>query len=222
MLEGIIGKKVGMTQTFGDRGNVVHVTIITAGPCTIIQRKTKEKDGYVAVQVGFHDEGKVKHVNKPLEGHFNKAGVSPVKFIREFPIDDKSEVKVGDQFFVDMFSVGEKVDVIGTSKGKGFAGVIKRWGFSGGKATHGSMFHRKPGSIGASAYPSRVMKGKKLPGQLGNKRVGVKNLTVIETDKGKNLLVVQGAVPGAAGGYLLIKKSKSNSNLDIPTKGKEE
>ena len=220
MLEGIIGKKVGMTQTFGDNGNVFPVTIITAGPCTVIQRKTKEKDGYVAVQIGFHDENKVKHVNKPLEGHFNKAGVPPVKFIREFPVDEKSEVKEGDQFFVDMFSVGDKVDVIGTSKGKGFAGVIKRWGFKGGKATHGSMFHRRPGSIGASAYPSRVMKGKKLPGQMGNSRVGIKNLTVLQADKEKNLLVVKGAVPGATGGYLLIKKSKHK--MDTPIKGKEE
>jgi len=220
MLEGIIGKKVGMTQTFGDNGNVFPVTIITAGPCTVIQRKTMEKDGYVAVQLGLHDEKEVKHVNKPLEGHFNKAGVPPVKFIREFPVDEKSEVKEGDQFFVDIFSVGDKVDVVGTSKGKGFAGVIKRWGFKGGKATHGSMFHRKPGSIGASAYPSRVMKGKKLPGQMGNKRVSIKNLTVIEADKEKNLLVVKGAVPGAAGGYLLIKKSKHK--MGTPTKGKEE
>jgi len=220
MLEGIIGKKVGMTQTFGDNGNVFPVTIINAGPCTVIQRKTKEKDGYVAVQIGFNDENKVKHVNKPMEGHFNKAGVSPVKFIREFPIDEKSEVKEGDQFFVDIFSVGDKVDVIGTSKGKGFAGVIKRWGHKGGKATHGSMFHRRPGSVGASAYPSRVMKGKRLPGQMGNARTGIKNLTVLEADKEKNLLVVKGAVPGAAGGYLLIKKSKHK--MDIPIKGKEE
>lgn len=219
MLEGIIGKKVGMTQTFGDNGNVVPVTIITAGPCTVIQRKTMEKDGYVAVQLGLDENKEVKHVNKPQEGHFNKAGVTPVKFIREFPVDEKSEVKEGDQFFVDMFSVGEKVDVIGTSKGKGFAGVIKRWGFKGGKATHGSMFHRRPGSIGASAYPSRVMKGKKLPGQMGNSRVGVKNLTVLETDREKNILVVKGAVPGAAGGYLLIKKSKQKMNT--PPKGKE-
>jgi large subunit ribosomal protein L3 len=220
MLEGIIGKKVGMTQTFGDNGNVFPVTIITAGPCTVIQRKTMEKDGYVAVQIGFNEKSEVKHVNKPLEGHFNKAGVPPVKFIREFPVDAKSKVKEGDQIFVDMFSVGDKVDVIGTSKGKGFAGVMKRWGHRGGKETHGSMFHRRPGSIGASAYPSRVMKGKKLPGRMGNERVGIKNLTVIETDKEKNLLVVKGAVPGAAGGYLLIKKSKHK--MDTPTKGKEE
>ncbi len=220
MLEGIIGKKVGMTQTFGDKGNVFPVTIITAGPCTIIQRKTKEKDGYVAVQIGLQDEKEIKQVNKPLEGHFNKAGVPPFKFIREFPLDEKSEVKEGDLIFVDIFSVGDKVDVIGTSKGKGFAGVIKRWGFKGGKATHGSMFHRRPGSIGASAYPSRVMKGKKLPGQMGNRRVSIKNLTVIEADKEKNLLVVKGSVPGAAGGYLLIKKSKQK--MDSPTKGKEE
>lgn len=220
MLEGIIGKKIGMTQTFDDKGIVSPVTIITAGPCIVIQRKSMEKDGYVAVQIGLQEEKEVKKVNKPTQGHFNKAGVPPVKYIREFPINEKSEVKEGDQFFVDMFSVGDKVDVIGTSKGKGFAGVIKRWGFKGGKATHGSMFHRKPGSIGASAYPSRVMKGKKLPGQMGNKRVSIKNLTVIEADKEKNLLVVAGAVPGAAGGYLLIKKSKNK--MDTPGMGKEE
>ncbi len=220
MLEGIIGKKVGMTQTFDDKGTVLPVTIITAGPCIVIQRKSMEKDGYVAVQIGFQEEKELKKANKPIQGHFNKAGVPPVKFIREFPIDEQSEVKEGDQFFVDMFSVGDKVDVIGTSKGKGFAGVIKRWGFKGGKATHGSMFHRKPGSIGASAYPSRVMKGKKLPGQMGNKRVSIKNLTVLEADKEKHLLVVSGSVPGAAGGYLLIKKSKNK--MDTSAKGREE
>lgn len=220
MLEGIIGKKIGMTQTFDEKGTVSPVTIITAGPCIVIQRKSMEKDGYVAVQIGFQEEKEVKKANRPTVGHFNKAGVPPVKFVREFPINEKSEVKEGDQFFVDMFSAGDKVDVIGTSKGKGFAGVIKRWGFKGGKATHGSMFHRKPGSIGASAYPSRVMKGKKLPGQMGNKRVSIKNLTVIEADKEKNLLVVAGAVPGAAGGYLLIKKSKNK--MDTPGMGKEE
>jgi large subunit ribosomal protein L3 len=220
MLEGIIGKKIGMTQTFDDKGTVSPVTIITAGPCIVIQRKSMEKDGYAAVQIGFQEEKELKNVNKPIQGHFNKTGVPPVKFIREFPIDEQSEVKEGDQFFVDMFSVGDKVDVIGTSKGKGFAGVIKRWGFKGGKATHGSMFHRRPGSIGASAYPSRVMKGKKMPGQMGHKRVSIKNLTVIEADKEKNLLVVAGAVPGAPGGYLLIKKSKNK--MDTPGMGKEE
>ncbi len=220
MLEGIIGKKVGMTQTFDDKGTVSPVTIITAGPCIVIQRKSMEKDGYVSVQIGFQEEKELKKANKPIQGHFNKAGVPPVKFIREFPIDEQSEVKEGDQFFVDMFSVGDKVDVIGTSKGKGFAGVIKRWGFKGGKATHGSMFHRRPGSIGASAYPSRVMKGKKLPGQMGNKRVSIKNLTVLEADKEKNLLVVSGSIPGAAGGYLLIKKSKNK--MDTSAKGREE
>ena len=222
MLEGLIGKKVGMTQTFDDKGNVLPVTIITAGPCTVIQKKSRENDGYTAVQIGFQEDRDVKKVNKAVQGHFDKAGVPPVKFVREFPIDEKSEVKVGDSVFVDIFSVGDKVDVIGISKGKGFAGVIKRWGFKGGKATHGSMFHRRPGSIGASAYPSRVMKGKKLPGQMGNKRVTVKNLTVIETDKEKNLIVVKGAVPGASGGYLLIKKSKNKNRMDNPVKGKEE
>lgn len=220
MLEGLIGKKIGMTQTFDDKGNVHPVTVITAGPCTVIQKKTKERDGYTAVQVGFHEESEPRHVNRAMEGHLKKSGTAPVRVIREFSIEEDSEVKEGDQFFVDMFSAGEKVNVIGTSKGKGFAGVMKRWGFKGGKATHGSMFHRRPGSIGASAYPSRVVKGKKLPGRMGNSRVSVKNLTVIEADKDRNLLVVRGAVPGAAGGYLLIQKA-GNKNTS-PVKGKEE
>jgi len=207
MLEGLIGKKIGMTQQFDDLGNALPVTIIQVGPCTVIQRRTEEKDGYSALQLGFVEEKPRRKPNKAQEGHFQKSGVPPTKVLREFQYLAKDEVKEGDQFFVDIFQVGEKVDVVGTSKGKGFAGVIKRWGFHGGKASHGSMFHRGPGSIGCSADPSRVMKGKKLPGQMGNERVTVKNLSVIETDKKQNLLVVKGAVPGAKGGYLMIKKT---------------
>lgn len=206
MVKGLIGRKVGMTQIFDEEGNVVPVTVIQAGPCTVVQKKTKEKDGYIAVQLGFEEEKKLKKVTKPLEGHFQKSGLPPFKVLREFKFDESTEIKEGDQFSVDIFRPGEKVDVIGTSKGKGFAGVVKRWGFRGGKASHGSMFHRAPGSIGASAFPSRVFKGKKLPGHMGHRRVTVKNLTVVRADKERNLLLVKGAVPGAKGGLLLIRK----------------
>jgi large subunit ribosomal protein L3 len=206
MVEGLIGRKIGMTQTFDETGNVIPVTVIKAGPCTVIQKKTKEKDGYSALQLGFVEEIGNKRPSKPLIGHYSKSGIPPAKLLREFRFKEREEIKEGDQFFVDIFQVGDQVCVIGTSKGKGFAGVMKRWGFHGGKASHGSMFHRRPGSIGASAFPSRVEKGKKLPGQMGNERVTVKNLTVIEADKDNNLLMVRGAVPGANGGYLMIKK----------------
>jgi large subunit ribosomal protein L3 len=213
MIEGLIGKKIGMTQTFDEQGNMAPITVIKVGPCTVIQKKTKEKDGYSAIQLGLVEEKGQKKATKPLVGHYEKSGVPPMKILREFQFAEKGEVKEGDQFFVDIFQVGEKVHVVGTSKGKGFAGVVKRWGFHGGKATHGSMFHRRPGSTGASAYPSRVMKGKKLPGQLGNSRVTVKNLKVIEADKENNLLIVKGTVPGARGGYLLIKKAYFDPTL---------
>lgn len=207
MVEGLIGKKIGMTQQFDEGGNAIPVTIIKVGPCAVIQRRTEEQDGYSAVQLGFVEENPKRKPNKAQEGHFQKAGVPPTKVLREFQYHATDEVKEGDQFDVDIFQVGETVDVVGSSKGKGFAGVIKRWGFHGGKASHGSMFHRSPGSIGCSADPSHVMKGKKLPGQMGNERVTVKSLLIIETDKEHNLLVVKGAVPGAKGGYLLIKKT---------------
>ena len=212
MIEGLIGKKIGMTQTFDKDGNAVPVTVIKAGPCTVIQKKTKDKDGYSALQLGLIEEKEAKKVNKPLLGHLAKAKAAPTKVFKEFRFDEKGETKEGDQFFVDIFQAGEKVHVIGTSKGKGFAGVMKRWGYKGGKASHGSMFHRAPGSIGASAFPSKVVKGKKLPGHMGQKRVTVKNLVVIKADKEKNLLVVKGAVPGAQGGYLLIKKADFQAN----------
>ena len=207
MVEGLIGKKIGMTQSFDEGGNASPVTIIKAGPCTVIQKKINEKDGYTVLQLGFIEEKGLRKPSKPLVGHYVKSGIPPVKILREFQFAINEEVKEGDQFFVDIFQAGDKVHVVGMSKGKGFAGVIKRWGFHGGKATHGSMFHRRPGSVGASAYPSHVVKGKKLPGHMGNKRVTIKNLTVIQADKENNLLVVKGAVPGANGGYLLIKKA---------------
>jgi large subunit ribosomal protein L3 len=222
MIEGLIGKKIGMTQAFDEEGNVAPITVIRVGPCTVIQKKTKEKDGYSALQLGLIEEKGRKKATKPLVGHYEKSGVPPMKILREFQFAEKGEVKEGDQFFVDIFQVGEKVHVVGMSKGKGFAGVVKRWGFHGGKASHGSMFHRRPGSTGASAFPSRVMKGKKLPGQLGNSRVTVKNLKVIQADKENNLLVVKGAVPGARGGYLLIKKANFHPESPIPDQIKAE
>ncbi len=213
MVEGLIGKKIGISRTFDDEGNVVPVTVIKAGPCTVVQKKSREKDGYSAIQLGFVEEKDLKRPTKPQIGHFEKSGLPPTKILREFRFDERGKIKEGDQFFVDIFEAGEKVHIVGTSKGKGFAGVVKRWGFHGGKATHGSMFHRAPGSVGASAFPSRVVKGKKLPGHMGNERVTVRNLTVVQADKDNNLLVVKGAVPGANGGYLLIKKA--SFHLDI-------
>jgi large subunit ribosomal protein L3 len=220
MIEGLIGKKIGMTQTFDDKGNVVPVTVITAGPCTVVQKKRQEKNGYSAVQLALMNDKAGKKINKGSSGHFNKAGIPPTKILREFRCSSEAEIKEGDLFSVDLFEAGEKVDVVGLSKGKGFVGVVKRWGFKGGRESHGSMFHRRPGSVGASAYPSRVVKGKKLPGQMGHQRVTVKNLTVVETDKEKNLLVVKGAVPGANGGYVLVKKKKFETN--VSHEGQEE
>lgn len=222
MVEGLIGRKIGMTQTFDDEGNAVPVTVIKAGPCTVIQKKTKEKDGYSVIQLSLMEERGNKKPPKPLVGHYSKSGIPPGRILQEFKFKEQGEVKEGDQFFVDIFQVGEKVDVIGTSKGKGFAGVMKRWGFHGGKASHGSMFHRAPGSIGASAFPSRVVKGKKLPGQLGNQRVTIKNLIVVEADKDNNLLVVKGAIPGAKGGYLLIKKADFRPEEPVSEREKPE
>lgn len=207
MVEGLIGKKIGITQSFDKEGSVFPVTIIQAGPCTVFQKKTEEKDGYSSVQIGFIEEKGRKNPNKSLAGHCEKAGVPPTKILREFRFIQQADIKVGDQFFVDIFKEGEKVHVTGRSKGKGFAGVVKRWGHHGGKGSHGSMFHRRPGSIGASAYPSRVVKGKKLPGHLGDKQVTLRNLTIVRAEKENNLLVVKGSIPGANGGYLLIKKA---------------
>ncbi|MFB0565144.1 MAG: 50S ribosomal protein L3 [Candidatus Aminicenantaceae bacterium] len=207
MVEGLIGKKIGQSQTFDEEGNVVPVTVIKAGPCTVIQKKTRERNGYAALQLGLVEEKGVKQPTKPLLGHFKKADVPPIKILREVRCDEKAEIKEGDQIFVDIFEEGEKVHVVGTSKGKGFASVIKRWGFRGGKTSHGSMFHRAPGSIGASAFPSRVVKGKKLPGHMGHERATVRNLTVVQADRENNLLVIKGSVPGAKGGCLLVKKA---------------
>jgi large subunit ribosomal protein L3 len=206
MVEGLIGKKIGMSQQFDDAGNVVPVTVLQAGPCTVIQKKSAEKDGYAAVQLGFVEERGVRRPRKAEAGHFRKAGVPVVKKLQEVGCSDPAALKEGDQVLVDIFEVGETVHVIGTSKGKGFAGVVKRHHFAGGDAAHGSMFHRAPGSIGASSYPSRVVKGMRMGGHMGHERVTARNLQVVATDKDRNLLIVKGAVPGAKGGYVLIRK----------------
>jgi len=207
MVEGLIGKKIGMTQGFDDKGNSIPLTVIKAGPCTVIQKKVKDKDGYAALQLGLVEEKAVKKPKKAAQGHFKKSESPVTRVLKEFRCPGEGEVKEGDQFFVDIFKAGEKVHVIGTSKGKGFAGVVKRHHFRGGGASHGSMFHRAPGSIGASSYPSRVVRGLRMGGHMGCDRVTVRNLTVFETDKENNLLVVKGAIPGPNGGYVLIHKA---------------
>jgi len=208
MIEGLIGKKVGMTQIFEDNGRVRPVTVLQAGPCVVVQRKTDEKDGYRAVQLGLVDPKAAKLANKPMRGHHQKADVPPTRLRREFAIDESAELKPGDSVLVNIFEGVAKVDVIGTSKGKGFQGVMRRHGFSGGRATHGSMFHRAPGSIGQAAYPAKVLRGMKGPGQHGNTRVTAKNLRVVRIDAEKNLMLVEGSVPGHNGSMLLIRRSK--------------
>jgi len=207
-VEGIIGRKVGMTQVYAEDGRAIPVTVIQAGPCVVVQRKSREKDGYSAVQIGLVENRKIKRVTKPMEGHFKKASLPPCRVLREFRVEEGAEVKVGDKVSVSQFAPGDSVSVIGTSKGKGFQGVVKRHHFRGGAATHGSMFHRAPGSIGASAFPSRVLKGMRAAGQMGADRVTVRNVQVVKVDAESNLLVVRGSVPGAGGGYLVIRKKK--------------
>lgn len=208
MMQGILGRKLGMTQIFADDGLAHPVTVIQAGPCLVVQRKTAEKDGYEAIQLGLVEERPARRVTKPQTGHFEKAGVAPMRRLVEFDVDSEDDSKAGDQVKVDIFSVDEFVDVVGTSKGKGFQGVIKRHGFGGGKATHGSMFHRAPGSIGQASDPSRVFPGTKLPGQTGNVRVTKKNLRVVKIDEERNLLYLRGAVPGPKNGYVAVKRAK--------------
>jgi large subunit ribosomal protein L3 len=211
-VQGIIGKKVGMTQVYADDGRALPVTVIEAGPCVVVQRKSKDKDGYAAVQLGLVEGRKVKRVTKPMKGHFDKAGLPPCRVLREFRVADGAEVKLGDKVSVAEFAPGDVIHVTGKSKGKGFQGVIKRHHFRGGAATHGSMFHRAPGSIGASAYPSRVLKGMRGAGHMGAERVTVKNVTVVRVDAEKNLLIVKGSVPGAGSGYLIIHKAGPGSS----------
>jgi large subunit ribosomal protein L3 len=206
-VQGIIGKKVGMTQVYGDDGQAYPVTVIEAGPCVVVQRKAKGKDGYSAVQLGLVDAGKAKKVTKPMKGHFDKAGLPPCRVLREFRVEDGAEVKVGDKVSVGLFAPGDAVTVSGVSRGLGFQGVVKRHHFRGGAATHGSMFHRAPGSIGASAWPSRTLKGMKAGGHMGSEKVTVRNVRVVRVDADNNLLVVRGSVPGAGGGIVVIRKS---------------
>jgi large subunit ribosomal protein L3 len=204
--QGIIGRKIGMTQVYADDGRAVPVTVIEAGPCVVVQRKSREKDGYSSIQIGLVERRRVKRVTKAMKGHFDKAGIPPCRVLREFRVDDGAELKVGDKLSVDMFAAGDAVKVTGISKGKGFQGVVKRHHFRGGDATHGSMFHRAPGSIGASAFPSRTLKGMRAAGHMGQDRVSVRNLKVIRVDGERNILLVRGAVPGANDGYVVILK----------------
>lgn len=206
MIQGIIGKKVGMTQVFDDNGRVVPVTVIKAGPCLVVQKKIKEHNPWMKVQLGLVEDKKVKNTTKPQRGHFEKAGVPPTKVLKEFFIDEENGVSVGDSVKVDIFEEKEQISISGVTKGKGFQGVVKRWNFSGGRATHGSMFHRRPGSTGMCAYPGKIIKGKKMPGRMGGKRKTVKGLQVVKVDVEKNLLLVKGAVPGFDGNYIYIRK----------------
>ena len=207
---GILGKKLGMTQIFAEDGSVVPVTVLKAGPCVVVQRKRRKTDGYEAVQLGLVEFIKPQRVNKPRTGHFKKNDIPPVRFLREIRLaDETSEAKAGDKVLVDqVFAPQDSVDVIGISKGRGWAGSVRRHHFRGGPASHGSMSHRAPGSIGASSFPSRVWPGTRMAGQMGNERVTVRNLAVVKIDPEEHLLVVRGAVPGANGGYVVVCKSK--------------
>jgi large subunit ribosomal protein L3 len=203
-MKGILGKKIGMTQIFSEDGRLVAVTVIEAGPCKVVQLKSKEKDGYLSFQLGFDEVKKEKNVSKGRLGHFKKVSLQPYHFLKEVKLDGL-EVSVGDDITVDIFNKGDKVSVTGVSKGKGFQGVMKRHNYKGGPGSHGSMFNRAPGSIGSSSFPSRVWKNKGLPGHMGNQSVTTKNIEVIDVKKEQNLLIVKGSVPGANGGYLTIR-----------------
>lgn len=206
MKKGIIGKKIGMTQIFDEKGNVVPVTVIEATPNVVAQVKTVETDGYNSIQLGY-GEVKDKHINKPEKGHFTKAGLAAKKHLREFRVEDVENYKVGDEVKADIFETGEKIDVQGTTKGKGFQGVIKRHGQHRGPMGHGSMYHRRPGSMGSTSTPGRVFKGKKLPGHMGRVTVTIQNLDVVRVDMDKNVILVKGSVPGAKGAILKIKSA---------------
>lgn len=213
VIEGLIGKKIGMTQVFSDDGRVVPVTVLEAGPCVVMQKKTVSSDGYEALKMALVQGTLPKRVSKSVAGEFKQRKIAPEKRIREFRFDQKEgeAVKVGSEFGVNVFKIDERVDVIGVSKGLGFQGVVKRYKFRGGDASHGSMFHRRPGSIGSSAAPSRVWKGMRSPGRMGGKRNTVRNLRVVRIDESRRLLIVKGAVPGAMGSYVVIRKSHFGS-----------
>jgi large subunit ribosomal protein L3 len=204
---GLLGQKIGMTQLFDERGRVVPVTLLAAGPCPIVQVKTAARDGYAALQIGFGSR-REKVMSGGERGHLRKHNAPNVRHLREVHVEDPSAYEVGQQLTVSVFEVGARVDVIGVSKGRGFAGVVKRHHFSGGRETHGCVTHKQPGSIGASAYPSRVIKGKKLPGRMGGERVTVKNLSVVGVDPEQNLIWVRGSIPGATKGTVLIRKAE--------------
>lgn len=207
MVNGILGKKLGMSQIFREDGEAVPVTVLQAGPCVVVQRKSATKDGYEAAQLALVEGRPKRHATKPLKGHFAKANVAPQRFIREIRLNaGADDTKQGDSVKVDLFQLKDRVNVIGISKGRGFAGMVKRHHFGGGSASHGSMFHRAPGSIGSSAFPSRVFRGMRAAGHMGTDRVTVKNLEVVRIDPEENLLMVKGAVPGPNGGYLVIEK----------------
>jgi large subunit ribosomal protein L3 len=216
MVTGIIGKKVGMTQLFREDGSVQPATVIKAGPCVVVQRKTASSDGYEAVQLGLVDEHPAR-VTKALAGHYKKANVPPTRVRREVKLaGTDGDPKPGDQVLVSMFANGDRVDVIGISRGKGFQGVVRRHHFAGGAATHGSMFHRAPGSIGASSFPSRVVKGMRAAGRMGADRITVRNLSVVKVDADQHLLVLSGAIPGAPGGYVVVRKAIAAKPKRVP------
>ena len=207
MNKGLIGKKIGMTQIFDEKGNVIPVTVIECGPCVVAQKKTAENDGYDAVQLGFMD-AKAKHLTKAEKGHFEKNGLQIKKHLKEFRYDDCSKYNVGDVITVDTFAAGEKVDITGMTKGHGYSGVVKRWNCHKLRMTHGvGPVHRQPGSMGANSSPSRIFKNKKMAGQYGNEQMTVQNLKVVKIDSEKNLVAVKGAVPGAKGGIVFIRDS---------------
>jgi large subunit ribosomal protein L3 len=222
---GIIGRKVGMTQVFEADGTVVPATVVKAGPCVVVQAKNAQTDGYEAVQLGLVDEFPAR-ANKPLAGHFRKAGVPPTRVRREVTVAPGGDpLKAGDQVLANIFNAGDRVDVIGTSRGKGFQGVMKRHNFAGGAATHGSMFHRAPGSIGASSFPSRVVKGMRAAGRMGADRVTTRNLKVVSVDADNHLIVLRGAVPGAPGGVIVVRRAVARKpdpkpQVEKPKKGK--
>jgi large subunit ribosomal protein L3 len=215
MVTGILGRKIGMTQVFDADGTVHPATVIKAGPCVVVQAKTPQTDGYEAVQLAFVEERPAK-ANKPTAGHFKPANVPPTRVRREVKLAPGGDaLKTGDQVLVSIFANGERVDVIGTSRGKGFQGVVRRHHFGGGAATHGSMFHRAPGSIGASSFPSRVVKGMRAAGRMGGDRVTVRNLKVLRVDPENHLLIVEGAVPGAPTGYVTVRKAVAAKKLKV-------
>ena len=211
MSRGLLGKKLGMTGFFTSEGRYLPVTVIEAGPCVVTQIKTRASDGYDALQLGFGEKRKSR-VNKPLQGHFKKSGDLCFQYLREFVVDNPEEYSLGQEITVDMFKVGDHVDVVGTTKGRGFAGVIKRYGFHRGPMTHGSRNVRRPGSIGCSAWPAKVIKGKKMPGQYGNDRKTIRNLEIVDIRPEDNVILIKGAVPGAESGLMAVNKPKFKQN----------